>query len=154
MKFDLKFPIVALALATGVVAGRERPAIVLPEERTPQTVAALDDDDIDLEKLRRSEATPAQNDLFAGMRSAAPKQVAAVPSEPPKPSAPPLPFQYIGKWSRGHEGEVLVMRGDELVAIERGQKLGDYRVDEISATQVTFTYLPLKTKQSLAVPPV
>jgi hypothetical protein len=150
MKLDLKFPLLALALAAGVVAGRERVTLDLPRERAPQVV----DDDIDLDRLRRGEAKLPQNDLFAGMRSAEPKQIAAAaPSEPPKPSAPPLPFQYIGKWSQGKKGEVLVMRDQELLAIAPGQKIGEYRVDQIGESAISFTYLPLKTKQSLAVPP-
>jgi hypothetical protein len=149
MKFDLKFIVLALVLAAGVVLGRERPAVELVKERAPQAAAAAVDDDIDLEKLRRGEASVANKDLFAGMRSAEPKQIAAVPSEPPKPTAPPLPFQYIGKWSRGEKTEVLVMRDKELLDIAPGQKIGEYRVDAISESKISFTYLPLKARQSL-----
>jgi hypothetical protein len=143
--------IVALILVAGVVAvaGRERPAAEPEKERAPQQAVAAADDDIDLERLRRGEAQLPRNDPFAGMRSAEPKQVAAVPSEPAKPTAPTLPFQYIGKWSRGEKGEVLVMRDQELLAIAPGQKIGEYRVDQISESKISFTYLPLKAKQSL-----
>jgi hypothetical protein len=41
------------------------------------------------------------------------------------------------------------MRGEELLSIAAGQKLGDYRVDQIAESKISFTYLPLKTKQTL-----
>ena len=34
---------------------------------------------------------------------------------------------------------------------EKGQRIDDYRVDKISESSVTFTYLPLKTKQELNI---
>ena len=41
------------------------------------------------------------------------------------------------------------MRGDELLTIAAGQKIGDYRVEQIADAGISFTYLPLKTKQTL-----
>jgi hypothetical protein len=143
------FAVAAVVLVAGVVAGRERPAIELVQERAPRAAAALADDGIDIDKLHRAEASLPQRDPFAGM------SVAALAGSKPveaKPSAPPLPFQYIGKWTQDGKTEVLVMRGEELVAIEAGQKLGEYRVDKIGATSIAFTYLPMKTRQTLELP--
>jgi hypothetical protein len=61
----------AAVLVAGVVAGRERPAIELVETRAAAVQSASDG--IDLEKLRRNEATPPLNDPFA-MRKFAPRQ--------------------------------------------------------------------------------
>jgi hypothetical protein len=33
--------------------------------------------------------------------------------------------------------------------VTEGERVGDYRVDKISEAEIRFTYLPLKTKQSL-----
>ena len=41
------------------------------------------------------------------------------------------------------------MRGEELISVAEGQKLGDYRVDKVGESSIAFTYLPLKTKQRL-----
>jgi hypothetical protein len=141
----------AVILVVGVVAGRERPALELIHERAPQ-VAATSDDGIDLAKLQRGEASLPQVDPFAsikGMEKAAPAAQAAS-----KPSAPPLPFQYFGRLTEKGKTEVFVMRGDELLSIAAGQKLGDYRVDQVTESRIQFTYLPLKTKQSLDLPAV
>lgn len=147
-KRSLALSVGAAVLVVGVVAGRERPAIELERSRAPQAAAALDAD-IDLERLRRGEARLPQNDPFTAVKK--PEQ-SVVAQAPAKPAAPPLPFQYIGRWSRGDKAEVLVMRDNELVAIDRGQQFGDYRVDEITDTTIGFTYLPMKMKQTLDLP--
>jgi hypothetical protein len=140
----------AVTLVVGVVAGRERPALELIHERAPQ-VAAAGDDGIDLAKLQRGEASLPQVDLFQpkGFAPAKPALQAAA-----KPSAPPLPFQFFGRLTEKGKTEVFVMRGGELLSIAPGQKLGDYRVDQVTESRIQFTYLPLKTKQSLDLPAV
>jgi hypothetical protein len=142
----------ALILVVGVVAGRERPALELVQERAPQA-AARADDGIDLDKLRRGEASLPQNDPFAGMKGME-KQAAPSPQTPAKPVAPPLPFQYFGRLTEKGKTEVFVMRGEELLSIAAGQKLGEYRVEAVSDSSISFTYLPLKMNQTLDLPAV
>jgi hypothetical protein len=141
----------AVILVVGVVAGRERPAIELIHERAPQ-VAATGDDGIDLAKLRRGEASLPQVDPFASIKGV--EKAAPAPQGASKPTAPPLPFQYFGRLTEKGKTEVFVMRGEELLSIAAGQKLGDYRVDQVTESRIQFTYLPLKTKQSLDLPAV
>lgn len=142
----------ALILIVGVVAGREKPALELVQEKAPRAAAAADDG-IDLDKLRRGEASLPQNDPFARMKGME-KQAAAAPQAPAKPVAPPLPFQYFGKLTEKGKTEVFVMRGQDLLSLAAGQNLGDYRVDQVSERSISFTYLPLKTKQTLDLPAV
>jgi hypothetical protein len=141
----------AVILVVGVVAGRERPTLELIHERAPK-VAAASDDGIDLAKLRRGESSLPQVDPFASIKGAE-KAAPATPAAA-KPSAPPLPFQFFGRLTEKGNTEVFVMRGDELLSIAPGQKLGDYRVDQVTESRIQFTYLPLKTKQSLDLPGV
>ena len=135
----------AAVLVAGVVAGRERPTIDLVENRVAVVQAA--DDGINLEKLRRNEATLPLNDPFAA-RNFAPRQEPR-PVQEAKPTAPPLPFKYFGRLTEGGKTETFVMQGDDLISIAAGQKIGEYRVDQISEASIAFTYLPLKTKQTL-----
>lgn len=135
----------AAVLVAGVVAGRERPTVELVENRIAVVHAA--DDGINLEKLRRNEATLPLNDPFA-MRNFAPRQEPQ-PVQQAKPTAPPLPFKYFGKLTEGGKTETFVMQGDELISIAAGQKIGEYRVDQISEASIAFTFLPLKTRQTL-----
>ena len=88
-----------------------------------------------------------QADPFAKKDSFERAAKASVPSV--KPMAPPLPFQYFGRLTENGKTEVFVLRGDELLAIEPGQTLGEYRVDRVGDKAIAFTYLPLKTPQTL-----
>lgn len=140
----------ALAAAASVVAGREKPAVELVEPQTVRAqVATVNDMDIDLEKLKRTESDGSQKDPFARHSFAAPApQVADAP--PPPPSAPQLPFRYFGKLTQAGKTEVYVMRGDELISVAAGSRIdNEYRVDRITETAIAFTYLPMKTRQSL-----
>jgi hypothetical protein len=144
----------ALAAAGSMVAGRERPAmeVVEPKAASAQAAAAAD---IDLAKLDRREESLPQADPFAARSFAPPPPVrqaaaAAAAAAPPAPTAPPLPFVYIGKVTQDGKTDVYVMRGDELIDIAAGRKIDEeYRVEAIEETAIRFTYLPLKTHQSL-----
>lgn len=78
-----------------------------------------------------------------------------VPPPPPttaKPTAPPLPFQYLGKLNE--DGDIRVFlnhQGKHLIA-RTGDIINEtYRVDEIAGGRMTFLYLPLKEIQVLAI---
>lgn len=144
--------VVILAAVAGVVTGRERPALDIIQEKSPARNEARID--IDLSKLERAEQALPQSDPFAprGFGPAAPARAAAAAAQP---QVPPLPFQYVGKVIEAGKQEVYVMRGEELLTIARGQKIGnEYRVERITPTAITFTYLPLKTRQTLELPAV
>jgi hypothetical protein len=138
----------AVALAAGVVAGRERPTLELFPERAAQPPTARADG-IDLERLRRGESSTPQADPFARQDFEIRRAKSPIANIPPKPAAPPLPFQYFGRLIENGKTEVFVLRGEELLSIEPGQKLGEYLVDSVSDKSIAFTYLPLKTNQTL-----
>ena len=136
----------AVLLVTGVVAGRERPTLELIETRAPQAAAAAAHDGIDLGRLeQRATGALPQADPFKSLA----KPAATAHAAAARPAAPPLPFQYFGKLTENGKREVFVMRGDELLSIQAGKTYGDYRVDQVAEARITFTYLPLKTKQTL-----
>jgi hypothetical protein len=136
----------AVTVVAGVVAGRERPSMEIIQERAKP----LADDGIDLAKLRRPDASLPQNDPFSvrfqEKKGPVETQKAAAPAAPVVPA---LPFRYFGKLVENGATDVFVMRGDELIALKQGQQIGDYRVEEIAANGISFTYLPLKTRQTL-----
>lgn len=136
----------AVLLVAGVVAGRERPTLELIETRAPAAAVAADDG-IDLAKLERAPGNLPQADPFKSLQV----QTAAAAPAAAKPVAPPLPFRYFGKLLENGKREVFVMRGDELISIQAGKTYGEYRVDQVADARITFTYLPLKTKQTLEV---
>ena len=133
----------AITVVAGVVAGRERTAMELVLEK-PRVA----DDGIDLARLKRPEASLPQSDPFKGFAEAKPSRGADVAE---RPSAPALPFRYFGRLTEKGQTEVFVMQGDELISIKPGQKIGDYRVDQIADASIGFTYLPMKMKQTLEI---
>jgi hypothetical protein len=49
----------------------------------------------------------------------------------------------------GDKLAVFLMNGNESLAVAAGDRVGDYRVERITDAEILFTFLPLKTKQSL-----
>ncbi|GAB7545371.1 hypothetical protein [Cupriavidus ulmosensis] len=75
-----------------------------------------------------------------------------VVAPPPKPTAPPLPFTYLGKKQENGKWEAYLARGgDTYVVREHSMIDSTYRAEAITPTTVTITYLPLKQVQKLAI---
>ena len=135
--------IAVLALLASVVAGRERPSLAV----TAQPPAAS----IDLSLLERAPASAGAGpavDPFAP-KNFAPPQPEQRAAAPAKPEAPPLPFRYLGKLIEDGKLSVFLANGAESVTARAGERIGDWRVDKVTESEVQFTYMPLKTKQSL-----
>jgi hypothetical protein len=79
----------------------------------------------------------------------APRVVAA---PPPKPTAPPLPFTYIGKKLENGNWEAYLARGTETYIVHNKTVIDDtYRAELIAPPSLTITYLPLKQVQTLTI---
>lgn len=142
------------ALAS-VVAGRERPTLDLsPPAQTgaAPAQAGAPFPGLELDKLAlRAEHPDARKgvDPFAPRSFSSPDEAAHAPGVPHKPVAPPLPFRYLGKMIEDGKLNVFLARGDESLSVRAGQRVGEYRIDKVTDSEIVFTYLPLKTKQSL-----
>lgn len=99
----------------------------------------------------------------AGMLAVASPVRAFVPPAPAAPcptpaarsraaDAPPLPFTYLGRMLDGDELQVFLARGHDSHIARAGQKIGPYRIEQVSASSVTFTHLPSRTRQVLDIP--
>jgi hypothetical protein len=147
-KRQLLLAVAAAGLVASVVAGRERPAadIAEPAARIDTRIRAADA--LDLSKLARPADAGATKDLFAnGEFSAGPSEAK---SSREKAGPPALPFTYIGKLIEDGKLAVFLSRGGESLSVKPGDTIaGEYRVDAISESEITFTYLPLKAKQRL-----
>jgi hypothetical protein len=149
----------AMTLLGSVVLGRETPkppaVVALAATAAAPPSASGSDVDLDLQQISRSK--PAENitDLFAPRNRAAPvlPDAASVePPAPPAPSAPPLPFTYLGQFIDGEKTEIFIAQGDEHYSAEKGRTIDGYKIEKVTATAVTFIYLPLGIRQSLAIP--
>ena len=152
MRREVLMVVAALALLASVVTGRERPTVDLIVEKHAPAPAKSIDADIDLSKLERNADPQPAADPFAARSFASASQKATAEKAPP--SAPPLPFRYFGKVIEDGKLEVFVMNGEETVGLKAGAKIGEYRVDKVSEKSITFTYLPLNTRQTLDIPAV
>ena len=136
---------VVSALAS-VVAGREQPSFAPAREPKVDTRLQVRED-IDLAKLEARVDEGAKVDAFA------PKNFSPVvpPQAGPtgKREAPALPFRYIGKMVDNGKLAVFLQNGADSYTVTEGERVGDYRIDKISDAEIRFTYLPMKTKQTL-----
>jgi hypothetical protein len=82
----------------------------------------------------------------------APQPVAIVRA-PPVPTAPPLPYTYMGSWLRdGGQPVFFLTRNDRIYDVKVGDTLdGLYRFEGLSGNALVFTYVPLKIRQTLSV---
>lgn len=71
---------------------------------------------------------------------------------PPPPTAPPLPFQFLGKAAADGQWEVYLGRGEQTFVVRKGTQIdGAYRVDNIAPPTLTITYLPMNQVQQLHI---
>lgn len=103
---------------------------------------------VSAERLPRMQA-----DLFP-RQTWVPPPKPIIPPPPPPPAPPPLPFKYLGRWVDDGRLTVFLVQGDQPIPVESGQVLpGNWRVDEITARSVVFTYLPLDMQSTLGITP-
>lgn len=159
---------VLLALAAGVVAlsfslaqgGRDDDVVVEPvvtgkadkPRRKPEVMASAAD--LDLARLRRRVDGPEPANAFGSRSWYVPPPPPPPPPkvEPAPPSAPPLPFSYLGRFVEGGVRTFFLARGDRVLTVKEGDILdGIYRVDGVEGSNMNLTFLPLNIKQSLDV---
>ncbi|TCV89642.1 hypothetical protein [Sulfurirhabdus autotrophica] len=108
---------------------------------------------IQLDKLNRSslDAHADLNDIFKGKSWYVPPPPPK-PQPPPPPSAPPLPYTYMGKLIDGGKLSIFLSKQDRNFIIKEGDTLeGMYRVESITPSNITLTYIPLNIKQIMQI---
>jgi len=70
---------------------------------------------------------------------------------PPAPTAPPLPFVYLGQYIEDGQQTIMLTRGARMLSVRVGEVIDkNYQVVSMKDGQLTFLYLPLNVAQSLA----
>jgi hypothetical protein len=73
---------------------------------------------------------------------------------PPAPTAPQLPFSFLGQYQEDDRLVILLMRGERMLLVKAGEVIdGVYRVEGIEGRLLTLLYLPLGVRQTLDVEP-
>lgn len=73
---------------------------------------------------------------------------------PAVPTAPPLPFSFVGMVERGAgQPRAFLAKGDQLLVVSAGDVIdnNNYRIDSLSPTSVVLTYLPMGKQQTINV---
>lgn len=177
LKYPARTALLALALCASFYMGvhwlqtpQSTPDLPAPSRPAGNTIlggAAADtadnavlERDPSLLAPKRMQHTPAPGgDAFALLSWSPPppklQPPAATPPAAAVPTAPPLPFTFVGLLEKGvglNQPKAFLARGDALLVVAAGDTVEDnYSVDSITAQQITLTYLPLKTRQTLAV---
>nr|WP_251373977.1 hypothetical protein [Janthinobacterium sp. JC611] len=110
--------------------------------------------------LPRSEVAGEEGETFGGADGVfqsqdwtpPPKTVVAAAPPPPAPTAPPLPFVYLGKAAADGAWEVFLSRADKTYIVRANTVIdGAYKVVTIAPPVMTLTYLPLNQVQQLNI---
>lgn len=143
----------ALAWAPGHWFDQEQE--VAPFAAKPATTAAAP-----VEAASPAKA-PAQvsRDLFPAQQWAAPQALATVTEQPvvatpvvAAPAAPELPFQFIGRMGERDDLQIFLQSGEKLYVVRQGDVIDDtYRLDRVSASELSLVYLPLHQPQTLSL---
>jgi hypothetical protein len=78
------------------------------------------------------------------------KPVVIAPPPPPAPTAPPLPFTYLGRYGDTETRTIILSKGDRVYTVAVGDVIENtYRIEKSAIGMVNLTYLPLNIEQSL-----
>ena len=113
---------------------------------------------INLEKLKsRDLGKPTRDPFSTGTRPAAKSKprVTARPAQiavAPPPTAPPLPFTYMGKLMSGGELAVFLVQGERNLIVHEGDTIDSlYRIERIAEGDITLLFLPLNQRQTIVI---
>jgi hypothetical protein len=146
--------VVSVAVVGLLSASEEVPKARVADARTNAPRTAARSEAVRLDLLKRAEQSAAGRDLFASTTPPPPPAPPPPPPPPPpKPTAPPLPFTSMGKLETAGEPTVYYLQeGDKVHTVVVGDMINaQYRIESVSNGVMEFTYLPLKSKQTLNV---
>lgn len=122
---------------------------------TPATQAASEDPMVlalvTREQLIRHARPDGPAALFAS-HNWTPPPPPAKPLPAPLPTAPPVPFTYLGKLKDDGEWQVFLGQGDTTWIVRKNDLVNKlYQVVDIGPSSLTLLYLPLGQPQSLTI---
>jgi hypothetical protein len=111
----------------------------------------MESEALDLERLERRKFSSQAGDIFRQQSWAPPPPPPDPNNPPPPPPPPPLQFKYLGKVIEGDDIRVFLALAERNYILKPGENINSqYRMDEVTDSSITFTYLPLNAKQALS----
>jgi hypothetical protein len=143
------------AMGASEAIEKPKPAPVSRQERTPATAH------VELERLAAYSPQQPDDAALSNVFNPTswyvpppPPPVAVAPENPPpppKPTAPPVPFTYLGRYDDAAVQIVMLVKGDQMYTVSVGDTIENtYRVERIAAGSIELTYLPLNIRQSVS----
>ena len=98
-------------------------------------------------------------DLFAARSWKAAPPLASVTEKPVNvapvvqvPTAPPMPFQFIGRIDDRTDLQVFLQNGEKIYVVRKGDVIDEtWKIEGISDLELSLVYLPLHLSQTLSV---
>ena len=98
-------------------------------------------------------------DLFAARSWKAAPALGSVTEQPvvitpvvQVPTAPPLPFQFVGRLDDRSDLQVFLQSGEKIYVVRKGDVIDEtWRIERISDKELRLVYLPLHLSQTLSV---
>lgn len=98
-------------------------------------------------------------DLFAARSWKAAPTLASVIEQPVNvtpvvqiPTAPAMPFQFVGRLDDRSDLQVFLQNGEKIYVVRKGDVIDEtWRIEGISDVELSFVYLPLHLSQTLSV---
>jgi len=156
----LVLPVIVLAVAATDPADEDGGVAVAEVARAERTHAEAPRmalaGDLDLSQLRREVTAVEPADAFQAKSWYVPPPPPPPPPPallpPPVPTAPPLPFTYLGKFQDSAQPVFFLVRGDRILTVRAGDTIeGTYRLDGVVGATLGLTYLPLNIKQQINI---
>ncbi|HEN8801509.1 hypothetical protein HP546_09855 [Pseudomonas sp. CM25] len=148
----------ALAWAPGHWFGQDDGVAAFAGKPAP-TVSATATDPVGAASAAKG-PEQASRDLFPTQKWTKPQALATVTEQPvvaapvvaAAPTAPELPFQFIGRMGERDDLQIFLQSGEKLYVVRQGDVIEDtYRLDRVSASELSLVYLPLHQSQTLSV---
>lgn len=98
-------------------------------------------------------------DLFAARSWKAAPTLASVTEQPVNvtpvvqaPTAPPMPFQFVGRLDDRSDLQVFLQNGEKIYVVRKGDVIDEtWRIEGISDRELSLVYLPMHLSQTLSV---
>jgi hypothetical protein len=137
-----------LTLALVYFAPDERQsAIVAPRLKDNKSAIASHNNQSTLRS--RKPFDPLEGSLFATVDPPSPRHHLEIKQ---KPTAPPLPFIYMGKQLDVDKIRIFLLMGDKTYIVSVGDTIDNkYIVEQLNATSITLKYIPLDETQTLSI---
>lgn len=128
---------------------------LLPNKSSSSSLPPISTAVEDFSLVSRDTSVANITNLFATPKKVAEINAKLTTNKPIKPSAPPLPFAFVGMVQEQGVSKLIVNYSDDVAILKIGDILGGYQLTSANkiggSMQFQFLYLPMKITQTMVV---